>query len=122
MQIVKKAAALNEGWTEILTLKGGRYIALNGIAYILAGFSAYGMNPIGMAYFMGLSMSGYANDGGNGTMFCLSGSCKVYGNVVIDPGHYPAGAVQQNKTFRIYIWNLVYGQCLIIGTDRNISG
>ncbi len=61
MQIVKKTAALNEGWTEKLTMKGGRYIVLNGIAYILAGFSAYGMNPVGMAYFMGLSMSGYGN-------------------------------------------------------------
>lgn len=61
MNIVKRATEFNEGLVDKLSIWGGRYIALNGIAYILAGFSSYGMNPIGMAYFMGLSMSGYGN-------------------------------------------------------------
>lgn len=62
MNVVKRVASgLNEGVLDKISIWGGRYIALNGIAYLLAGFSSYGMNPIGIAYFMGLSISGYGN-------------------------------------------------------------
>ncbi len=82
MQIVKRAATkLNEGFMDRLSVWGGRYIALNGIAYVLAGFSSYGMNPIGMAYFMGLSMNGYGNI--ITVMIMMAGMARCYSYIAV---------------------------------------
>jgi stage II sporulation protein E len=82
MSGVKKVMmTMREGIWDKLSLNGCKYITLNVIAFILAGVQTYEMNPVGMAYFMGMAMSGYGTIGT--VLIMMAGMARTYSYVGI---------------------------------------